>query len=163
VYALILLCRTGAAATWLGDRPQRRAAAPAGVPHGRPDTSVRLDRAPALGASQDADLGAGGSGGERHEPGRGIRRGLRGVSAVIRDDRELLAELARVNSDVTPFAMRVMDESVTAEEQRELAERLIDIGERLRQRADQTERAVERHVVAEAMPEAHSLGPHQEP
>jgi hypothetical protein len=36
-----------------------------------------------------------------------------------REDRELLAELRRLNSDVVPFAMKIMDESVTvtAEEQ----------------------------------------------
>jgi RNA polymerase-binding transcription factor DksA len=81
---------------------------------------------------------------------------------VIRDDRELLAELARVNSDVVPVAMRVMDDSATAEEQRELAERLIGIGQRLRQRADHAGRVVEGQVVAEVAPEAQSLGLHQE-
>ncbi len=55
---------------------------------------------------------------------------------MIRKDRELLAELARVNSDVVPVAMRVMDDSATAEEQRALGERLIAVGERLRRRAD---------------------------
>ncbi len=34
---------------------------------------------------------------------------------MIRDDRELLAELARLNTDVVPLAMRIMDESVAAE------------------------------------------------
>ena len=36
-----------------------------------------------------------------------------------REDRELLAELRRLNSDVVPFAMKIMDERVTviAEEQ----------------------------------------------
>ncbi len=55
---------------------------------------------------------------------------------MIRQDRELLAELARVNSDVVPVAMRVMDDSATAQEQRELGERLIAVGERLWRRAD---------------------------
>jgi hypothetical protein len=34
---------------------------------------------------------------------------------VIREDR-LLAELGRLNTDVVPLAMRIMDESATAEE-----------------------------------------------
>jgi hypothetical protein len=56
---------------------------------------------------------------------------------VIREDRELLVELARVNSDVVPVAMRVMDDSATAQEQWTLGERLISVGERLRRRADE--------------------------
>jgi len=32
---------------------------------------------------------------------------------MIRQDRELLAELGRLNSDVVPFATKMMDESVT--------------------------------------------------
>ncbi len=55
---------------------------------------------------------------------------------MIREDRELLVELARVNSDVVLVAMRVMDDSATDEEQKVLGERLIAVGERLRRRAD---------------------------
>ena len=46
--------------------------------------------------------------------------------AVIREDRELLAELARLNSDVTPFAMRIIDGSITPAEQYEFADRVVD-------------------------------------
>lgn len=67
---------------------------------------------------------------------------------MIRDDRELLAELARVTSDVAPVAMRVMDDTATADEQRDLAERLIDVGQRLRQRAERTGRVIEGQLVA---------------
>ena len=56
---------------------------------------------------------------------------------MIREDRELLAELAKVNSDVVPVAMRVMDNSATTEEQWTLGSRLIAAGERLRRRADE--------------------------
>lgn len=66
---------------------------------------------------------------------------------MIREDRELLAELARVNTDVVPLAMRVMDGSATAEEQHEMAGRLIDLGQRLRQRADRAARVIEGHIV----------------
>jgi hypothetical protein len=57
---------------------------------------------------------------------------------MIRADRELLAELARVNTDVVPLAMRILDDSATREEQQTLAERLIEVGIRLNRRADDT-------------------------
>ncbi|MPZ66511.1 MAG: hypothetical protein GEU83_13695 [Pseudonocardiaceae bacterium] len=66
---------------------------------------------------------------------------------MIRQDRELLAELARVNSDVVPVAMRVMDDSATPEEQRELATRLIDLGQRLDRRAELTGHVIEAETV----------------
>ncbi len=55
----------------------------------------------------------------------------RGAVAVIREDRELLAALARLNTDVVPLAMRIMDESVTAEERYAFAERLIAMAAQL--------------------------------
>ncbi len=54
---------------------------------------------------------------------------------MIQQDRELLAELARLNSDVAPFAMRVMDGTITATEQHEFADRLVRLGQRFHQRA----------------------------
>jgi len=57
---------------------------------------------------------------------------------VIRKDRELLVELARVNTDVVPLAMHIMEQSATAAEQYEFAERLICLGQRLYRRADET-------------------------
>lgn len=57
---------------------------------------------------------------------------------MIRADRELLAELARLNSDVVPLAMRIMGESVTADEQHAFAERLIVMARRLQVRASVT-------------------------
>lgn len=67
---------------------------------------------------------------------------------MIREDRELLAELARVNSDVAPLAMRGMDDSATAVEQHELALRLIDIGQRLDRRAQRAEQVIEGDTVS---------------
>ncbi len=81
---------------------------------------------------------------------------------MIRDDRELLAELARVNSDVVPVAMRVMDDSATAEEQRALAERLVHVGQRLRRRADHPGRVIEGQVTAAVTSDTPSTGPTQE-
>lgn len=62
---------------------------------------------------------------------------------MIRQDRELLAELAQLNSDVTPFAMRIIDDSCTAEEQHEFADRLITLGRRFHQRATGTALVIE--------------------
>lgn len=61
---------------------------------------------------------------------------------MIREDRELLAELASVNTDVVPLAMRIMEESATGEAQHEFAERLITLGQRLHRRADETQRVI---------------------
>jgi hypothetical protein len=57
---------------------------------------------------------------------------------VIREDRELLAELARLNSAMASLALRMMDGSASAGEQRDYAERLIAAGKRLHARADET-------------------------
>ncbi len=54
---------------------------------------------------------------------------------MIREDRLLLAELGRLNTDVVPLAMRIMDESATAEEQYAFAERLAAMAQRLQARA----------------------------
>jgi hypothetical protein len=54
---------------------------------------------------------------------------------VIREDRELLAQLARLNSDMTPLAIRIMDDSASAAEQAHYAQRLVSAGEWLRRRA----------------------------
>jgi hypothetical protein len=61
---------------------------------------------------------------------------------MIREDRELLTELARLNTTMTPLALRIMDGSASAAEQRDYAQRLIVAGERLRRRADGTAGAV---------------------
>lgn len=57
---------------------------------------------------------------------------------MIREDRELLAELAQLNSDMTPLAMRIMDDSASAAEQQGYPQRLIKAGERLRRRVTAT-------------------------
>lgn len=82
---------------------------------------------------------------------------------MIREDRELLAELARVNSAVAPLAIRVMDDSATAEEQHEMANRLIDLGQRLSERAKHSGRVIEGHVAAEAAQATRATVSNQEP
>lgn len=61
---------------------------------------------------------------------------------MIREDRELLAELASVNTDVVPLAMHIMEGSATGETQHEFAKRLITLGLRLHRRADETQRVI---------------------
>lgn len=55
---------------------------------------------------------------------------------MIREDRELLAELARLNSAMASLALRIMDNSASMTEQQTYAQRLIAAGKRLQHRAD---------------------------
>jgi hypothetical protein len=55
---------------------------------------------------------------------------------VIREDRELLAELAQLNRAMAPLAMRMMEGTASPAEQRDYARRLIMAGEWLQRRAD---------------------------
>jgi len=70
-----------------------------------------------------------------------------------REDRELLAELRQLNSDIVPIAMKIMDESVTvtADEQYAFAERLVAMGQRLEERAQRTTRGGTAGVVEGAL------------
>lgn len=56
---------------------------------------------------------------------------------MIREDRELLAELARLNTAMAALALRIMDGSASAAEQWEYARRLIAAGQQLGRRADE--------------------------
>jgi hypothetical protein len=44
---------------------------------------------------------------------------------MIREDRELLTELARLNRELAPLAMRMMDGSASTSEQQDYGRRLI--------------------------------------
>ncbi|MGH3766175.1 MAG: hypothetical protein ACRDS0_29590 [Pseudonocardiaceae bacterium] len=57
---------------------------------------------------------------------------------MIREDRELLAELARINREMASLALRIVDGTASAAEQQTYAQRLIAAGEQLGQRADGT-------------------------
>jgi hypothetical protein len=61
---------------------------------------------------------------------------------MIREDRELLTELARLNREMAPLALRMMEGSASVAEQQRYARRLADAGERLRRRAEETSRLV---------------------
>lgn len=72
---------------------------------------------------------------------------------MIREDRELLAELARINTAMAPLAMRIMDGSASTAELAHYADRLINAGNWLQRRADKTaESVIEGEVVAEGTP-----------
>jgi hypothetical protein len=84
---------------------------------------------------------------------------------VIRDDRELLAELARLTRAMAPLAMRIMDGTARTTEQRNDARRLIAAGERVQRRAERMNGAViEGEVLAGGLLTlaAHTVEPHWE-
>ncbi|MGH3696218.1 MAG: hypothetical protein ACRDRX_19855 [Pseudonocardiaceae bacterium] len=85
---------------------------------------------------------------------------------MIREDRELLTELARVNRDLAPLAMRIMEGSASAAEQQHYGQRLIAAGQRLCRRAEENGRlVVAGEVVAEeplALP-ANTVKSYREP
>lgn len=56
---------------------------------------------------------------------------------MIREDRELLTELARLNREMAPLAIRIMDDSASTAEQAHYAQRLIAAGDRLQRRANE--------------------------
>lgn len=65
---------------------------------------------------------------------------------MIREDRILLADLGQLNTDVAPLAMRIIDESATAEEQYAFADRLAAMALRLQARVAQAELVVDGEV-----------------
>jgi hypothetical protein len=56
---------------------------------------------------------------------------------MTREDRLLLIELSRLNTDVVPLAMRIMEDSATAEEHYAFAQRLAAMAQRLQARGTQ--------------------------
>lgn len=85
---------------------------------------------------------------------------------MIHEDRELLTELARVNREMAPLAMRIMDGSADAAEQRFYGQRLISAGQWLCRRADEASQLIiAGEVVVEdrlALP-VNTVEPHWEP
>ena len=63
----------------------------------------------------------------------------RGVVTVLREERELLAELARINTGIPALGLRIMEGSASPAEQRHYGEQLISAGQRLKRRADSTD------------------------
>jgi hypothetical protein len=73
---------------------------------------------------------------------------------MIRTDRELLTDLARLNSEVLPLAMQIIDDIATREEQQIFAERLIELGTRLNHRARHTGIVIDSDAVTGGAEEA---------
>lgn len=69
---------------------------------------------------------------------------------MIREDRLLLVELGRLNTDVVPLAMRIMDERATVEERYAFAERLAAMARRLRAPATHAGLVIDGEVVIAA-------------
>ncbi|MGH3834629.1 MAG: hypothetical protein ACRDSF_02835 [Pseudonocardiaceae bacterium] len=69
---------------------------------------------------------------------------------MIREDRLLLVELGRLNTDVVPLAMRIMDGSATAEEHYTFAKRLVAMARRLQDRAAHVGLVIDGEVVIAA-------------
>ncbi|MDQ2883822.1 MAG: hypothetical protein M3Y48_22365 [Actinomycetota bacterium] len=68
---------------------------------------------------------------------------------MTREDRGLLADLARLNGDMAPLALRIMDGTASVAEQMHYAQRLISGGERLKRRAHEVgDPIIEGEVVA---------------
>jgi hypothetical protein len=85
---------------------------------------------------------------------------------VIREDRELLAELARLNTAMTPLVLCIMDGTASAAQQHTYALRLIAAGERLQRRADRMGGAVVEGEVLASGPHTlpkHIVEPYAEP
>lgn len=53
-----------------------------------------------------------------------------------REDRELLADVAQINTALPAFALHVMGNTATPAEHRAVADRVIALGEAIRQRAE---------------------------
>lgn len=66
---------------------------------------------------------------------------------VNRDDRMLLADLGKLNRDVAPLAMRILDDKATAADQHEFADRLADMAARLLARVARDELMIDGEVV----------------
>lgn len=119
-----------------------------GYPHGGPSLRHRQGRgAAAAGARRGVRQRAT----SKQQGRKSVQRphAWDGDAAVIRDDRELLTELARLNRDMASLALRIMDESASVAEQRHYAQRLIAVGERLQRRADgMRETVIDGEVVA---------------
>jgi hypothetical protein len=71
---------------------------------------------------------------------------------VIREDRELLAELAGLNRAMAPLALSILEGTASAAEQHNYARRLIAAGQQLQHRANETGGAiVEGEVLANGL------------
>ena len=83
---------------------------------------------------------------------------------MIREDRELFAELARLNKRLVAFAWGVMDDAVPADEQHEVARQLVDLAEAVQARAQREEsRVIEGEIVEDRGDTAGNAASHGDP
>ncbi len=85
---------------------------------------------------------------------------------MIKEDRELLTELARLNTAMAPLVLRIMDGTASDAEQHTYAKRLIAAGEWLQRRADDDRGTVIEGEVLVNGPltlPAHTVAPDWEP
>ena len=83
---------------------------------------------------------------------------------MIREDRELLAELARLNSDLVSFAMGIMEGRLSSNEQHAVACRLVDLAEAIEARVQREGAGViEGEVVEDRRDSSGNAASHQEP
>ncbi len=83
---------------------------------------------------------------------------------MIREDRELLAELARLNRQLVVFAWGVMDARLSAAEHHEVASWLVDLAEAIQARGQRQDAGVvEREVVEDGGEVSGSPPSDQEP
>ncbi|MGH3915238.1 MAG: hypothetical protein ACRDTC_17800 [Pseudonocardiaceae bacterium] len=68
---------------------------------------------------------------------------------MMREDRELLAEMAKLTTDMAPLGMGIIEGSASAAEQENYADRLVAAAERLRRRAAAMSGALRKREVAE--------------
>ena len=71
---------------------------------------------------------------------------------MIREDRELLTELARLNRELAPLAMRMMDGSASPSEQEDYGRRLVAAGMWLQRRANETSGVIVEGEILEGEP-----------
>ena len=83
---------------------------------------------------------------------------------MIREDRELLAELARLNRQLVVFAWGVMDARLSAAEHYEVASWLVELAEAIQARAQRQDAGVvEGEVVGDRGDTSGNAASHREP
>ncbi len=83
---------------------------------------------------------------------------------MIREDRELLAELARLNKQLVTFAGGVMEARLSAAEHYEVASWLVDLAEAIQARAQrQDAQVVEGEVVKDESDTSGNTASYREP
>ena len=82
---------------------------------------------------------------------------------VIREDQELLAELARLNKQLVTFAWRLMEARLAAAEHYEVASWLVDLAEAIQARGQRQDAGVvEGEIVEDSSDSSGNAASHRE-